>query len=69
MANIRVSLEFYYSTEEDISEWFLEGTELKKISNLDEAIEVARAELITHSANDFNLKAYFEDSPEDIVRG
>ena len=68
MAKIKVTLEFNYEVGEDISDWFLEETDLKSVNTADEAIEVARAELVTHSPNDFIFKVY-DDKGDYLTKG
>lgn len=69
MGKIIVLLEFNYEENENIEDWVLEGTDLTEVKGLNDAIEVARAEIATHSPYDFVFKAYYEDSPDTAIRG
>lgn len=61
MGKFKVVLEFHYDSEEDISNWNIGDCKVKVVSNADEAIEVAKAELETNSAYEFSLSVYNED--------
>lgn len=61
MAQFKVVLEFHYDSEEDISEWMLNDCNLKSVDDANDAIEVAKAEVNTHSVNEFTFKVYDED--------
>lgn len=66
---ITVILEFSYDENENIEDWTLDDCEIKEIKGLEDAIEVARAEIRTHSSNDFTFKAFYEDSPDTSIYG
>ena len=68
MAKFKVVLEFHYDSEEDISDWMLDDCKLKAVTTADEAIEVARAEVRTHSEFDFIFKVY-DDEDEFVTEG
>lgn len=55
MANYKVTLEFYYDGEEDISDWNTD-VPFENVTSKEEAIELAKAELEANSVNDFTFK-------------
>lgn len=69
MGKIIVELEFNYDENENIEDWTLDDCKIKEIRGLEDAIEVARAEIRTHSSYDFTFKAYYEDSPDTAING
>ena len=61
MAKFKVVLEFHYDSDEDISDWNMGDCKVKAVTNADEAIEVAEAELDANSGNSFSMNVYDED--------
>lgn len=64
MATIKVTLAFYYDTEEDISGWGIkplndEDEPIVFIKTLDDAEAVAREELTFIPSHEWNLKSEF----------
>lgn len=69
MAVIKVVIEFEYDTNENIKNWDLGDCDIEQVEGLNDAIDVARAEINTHGAESLILKAYFEDSPDTAIEG
>jgi len=67
MPKFKVVLEFHYDSDEDISDWNIGDCELEAVTDADEAIEVAQAELDANSVNSFSFNVYDEDG--EYIKG
>lgn len=61
MSKFKVTLEFHYDSDEDISDWNIDS-KVKAVTNADEAIEVAQAELAANSVYEFTMSVYDENN-------